>query len=345
VWIFSGSSEGDKSFIDFLQVAGVVGGILVLRFVFFGDLRGRRCSHGIHPKSRRICLACQEQDVAKNKKREEDRLRAERRQQLESYAWAMRREELARLTSEWLSNFEAYLQMDEWCFEDAIAELFRKLGYDVSQTPYTNDGGKDAIAWKDGKKYLIECKRYGVKGITGRPQLSILFAAMHDEKADGAYFITTGRFTSGAIEYGRRKQIELYDRASLPTLINRAYGLPNSLSRAKVICEICGSTVHVEVLPLGSNTGYCHLGHAVTCDFDQSWLRPLGKAARCMRCNSPMRLINGRRGKFYGCSTYPQCRWSQPYRGSRRVRPKTLGRSSFMKRSLRSDDASPPERG
>ena len=62
-------------------------------------------------------------------------------------------------------------------FEDSIAKVFRKLGYRVTQTPYSRDGGKDAIAWKDNKKYVIECKRYGTGSSVGRRDLQILLAA------------------------------------------------------------------------------------------------------------------------------------------------------------------------
>ena len=32
--------------------------------------------------------------------------------------------------------------------------MFGRLGYEVKQTPYTKDGGRDGILKKDGKKYL-----------------------------------------------------------------------------------------------------------------------------------------------------------------------------------------------
>jgi HJR/Mrr/RecB family endonuclease len=108
--------------------------------------------------------------------------------------------------------------MNERAFEDAIAELFRKLNFKVQQTLYSNDGGKDVIAWKDGRKYVIECKRYSASSVTGRRDLQILLAAMHDEKADGALFITTGKFSSSAIKYAEINKIEVFDRDHLPIL-------------------------------------------------------------------------------------------------------------------------------
>jgi restriction endonuclease Mrr len=45
-----------------------------------------------------------------------------------------------------------------------------------------------------------------------------LLAAMHDEKADGALFITTGKFSSSAIKYAEINKIEVFDRDHLPIL-------------------------------------------------------------------------------------------------------------------------------
>ena len=61
------------------------------------------------------------------------------------------------------------------------------MGYDVEQTPYTNDGGRDAVAQKDGRVFLIECKRYAADRTVGRPELQKLFAAMTEANADGGF--------------------------------------------------------------------------------------------------------------------------------------------------------------
>ena len=85
-------------------------------------------------------------------------------------------------------------------FEDAIAQLFRSLGYQVKQTPRSGDGGKDAILVKDGAKYALECKRYSEATPIGRPHLQKFFAAMHDEGADGGFYVNTGVFSRQAVE-------------------------------------------------------------------------------------------------------------------------------------------------
>jgi hypothetical protein len=36
----------------------------------------------------------------------------------------------------------------------------------------------------------------------------------------------------------------------------------------------------------------------------------------CPRCNGKLKLREGRTGKFYGCSNYPKCRFTMPYRNN-----------------------------
>ena len=31
----------------------------------------------------------------------------------------------------------------------------------------------------------------------------------------------------------------------------------------------------------------------------------------CPKCKAPLRVVNGKYGKFYGCSNYPRCEYSE----------------------------------
>jgi hypothetical protein len=117
-----------------------------------------------------------------------------------------------------LRNQEYLLKLSSRDFEDEVSKLFSKLGYSVKQTPYSNDGGKDAIAFKDGEKFVFEYKRYGRDKKIGRPVLQKLFAAMNEEKAKGI-FITTGLFAKTSVEYAGRYNIELVDLEKLTSLM------------------------------------------------------------------------------------------------------------------------------
>jgi ssDNA-binding Zn-finger/Zn-ribbon topoisomerase 1 len=199
-------------------------------------------------------------------------------------------------------------------FEDAVMRVFRKLGYRVNQTVYVADGGKDAIAWKNKRKYVIECKRYGSRSSTGRRDLQILLAAKHDVEADGAIFVTTGRLTAPAIAYAKENEIECFDKDSFPNLINDAYGSDEDYRMAKTICIECGKEAW---LPIGDESvaagkalhgGSWHEVNTTICvsqlkypdlDLDTPW---------CEEHQMPMRRVNGYRGEFWGCPEYPNCK-------------------------------------
>jgi HJR/Mrr/RecB family endonuclease len=77
-------------------------------------------------------------------------------------------EEHARLHPTLALSVDELRAISSTSFEDEIARMFTRLGYEVKQTSYSNDGGRDAIMMKDGNKYLVECKRYAKGGLSGR---------------------------------------------------------------------------------------------------------------------------------------------------------------------------------
>jgi HJR/Mrr/RecB family endonuclease len=76
---------------------------------------------------------------------EDERLR---REQIKSSALALRQQETERLGRTIVPSLEELRQLTPQQFENEIANFFRRLGYDVRQTPYTNDQGRDAIMMK-----------------------------------------------------------------------------------------------------------------------------------------------------------------------------------------------------
>lgn len=88
-------------------------------------------------------------------------------------------------------------------FEEIVAEIFRKFGYEVDLTKRTRDGGKDIIAlWKDGdsvaERLLIECKHWKAK-ISVKPVRNLIGVAVtQDELPTGIILATTSLFTEEA---------------------------------------------------------------------------------------------------------------------------------------------------
>lgn len=102
-------------------------------------------------------------------------------------------------------------------FEEIVAELLSKLGYEVTLTPVSGDGGFDIYAAKrDGLGeflFLVECKRYTPPNKVGVEIVRALQGILSDHRATGAAIVTTSFFTSGAKEFQRRfqHQLKLHD--------------------------------------------------------------------------------------------------------------------------------------
>ena len=254
------------------------------------------CSHGVIGP----CASCSAEYA-----------RMAKRQEFEQKWEAIRRSEIKRLSQLRLKSATAYADMSPREFEDAVATLFRKLGFKVSQTPFVGDGGKDAIAWKENQKYVIECKRYGNRSATGRRDLQILLAAKHDVNADKAIFVSTGRLAAPAVAYAIANDIEYYDVTTFPDLVNRAYGGAKTYAIASTICLECGSECSVRIQKKGPSNSTCRQGHEVhtTIDLEQLKYPNLDvETPWCKDHHIPMRRVDGYKGPFWGCPEYPNCR-------------------------------------
>jgi restriction system protein len=102
-------------------------------------------------------------------------------------------------------------------FENVVAELLRRLGYQVTVTPPWNDGGKDIYAAKKTSigsfLYLVECKRYAPDNHVGVELIRQLHGVVQAEKATAGILVTTSFFTKGALEFQGKVsyQISLQD--------------------------------------------------------------------------------------------------------------------------------------
>lgn len=275
----------------------------------------RRCPHGkFGGMSRGRCLKCEKIQVLAA---EEQRRRAEQQERERARKAAredLRCREATRLAKSLVPNLQELRGLTPYQFEDEVARMFQRLGYTVQQTPYSNDQGRDAILRKEGKKYLVECKRYGRDQVSGREDIQKFHSAIITEHAVKGFFVTTGGFSKGAIEYSRKISIELVDCDNLLVyLIEIKSGDANDNSY-KSMCIECNETV--QHLLRSPDNAFCSRGHLIqpTLTIDDvlhasEWIAP-----RCVKCDAPMRLINGRKGKFWGCSAYPNCRSTQPFR-------------------------------
>jgi hypothetical protein len=178
----------------------------------------------------------------------------------------------------------------------------------------SNDFGRDAILLKGGKKYLVECKRYGADMLIGRPQLQKFYAAIIGDKADGGFFITTSNFAHTAVKYAKETNIECIDGKALSVLMQQAYPSENESLYSMLCCER-GEKVTFD-LNKAEREKFCANNHQISNDLDIELMSPslVQGIPVCPKCGKKMRIVAGYHRKFWGCSGYPKCRSTKPYR-------------------------------
>lgn len=154
----------EVSVIYALFISVLVTTVIVFIFSKFMKLKRRwskinaKCKHGI--KGGKVldrCHLCREEKKQADTRRQERLKVLEIRNAIKQQAKDLYEKETKRLTEILLSNEEKLLSLSPKDFEDVIAEMYRRLGYSVKQTPFSNDKGKDAILIKDGQKFIVEC--------------------------------------------------------------------------------------------------------------------------------------------------------------------------------------------
>lgn len=90
---------------------------------------------------------------------------------------------------------EIYRNLSSREFEEFMAQLYNKLGYNVELTQTTRDGGKDIILRKPDVLgdmiYYVECKRYKEKNKVGLDIVQRLTGIVETDKVNGGIIATT----------------------------------------------------------------------------------------------------------------------------------------------------------
>jgi restriction system protein len=279
-------------------------------------LQNTYCEHGVKAgETLEFCDKCKEEKRKEKQKYEAQKKEQERKNLIQQKVLELRNEEIIRFTKVNLSSKEFLYKTSPNEFEDVIAEMYKKLGYDVKQTPYSNDKGKDIILKKDGRKYLVECKRYHFENTIGREALQKFFAAIIEEKAEKGFFVTTSDFKSTSIKYANDiKKIDLINGNKLILMMREIYPENYNSNLVKIMCKECGDIVNF-TFKNNDTSKSCKNGHSVQNDFDAEILSPkyLTNYKYCVKCGKPMKLVNWKKKYFWGCSNYPRCSSYQRY--------------------------------
>lgn len=148
------------------------------------------------------------------------------------------------VASELLTRLHA---KDPAFFEQAVLDLLVAMGYGgadgtATRTELSNDGGIDGIIDQDAlglSRVYVQAKRYALDAAVGRPEIQAFVGALHGRQTDQGVFITTARFSKGALEYADSVSTRVIpiDGARLASLMIR-YGVGVQVQRTMQIVEV-----------------------------------------------------------------------------------------------------------
>lgn len=171
----------------------------------------------------------------------------------------------------------------EWKrFEDLCCEFYRVMGIRAETTSLGADGGVDIRLFQDDTQphhctAIVQCKAWG-KAVGVKP-VRELRGVMAHEKVEKAFFMAPNGFTEDAKSFATENRIILLDGSMFLSMLKR---LPESQRQALLEFATAGD-----------------------------WTTPT-----CPSCGLKMTARDSRRGRFWGCPSYPGCRGTLPMRAA-----------------------------
>ncbi len=155
-------------------------------------------------------------------------------------------------------NRSRYLQnVDPMQFERIVHELFSRLGWRVTPTKCSGDGGIDGLLQKGRELWVLQCKRYADSNKVGSPVLRDLLGATVGEGASLGVLVTTSTFTDDALKWAEGKQLKLISGAELLKMLEQAFPsesqvpaswLTERKCEVTIKCPLCKSETRINVL-------------------------------------------------------------------------------------------------
>lgn len=102
-------------------------------------------------------------------------------------------------------------------FEEFLAGIFRTQGYAIELTPTTGDYGADLILSKDGQRAAVQAKRYA--GSVGVQAVQEALSGRAYYHCQAAWVITTGTFTTNALELAQKSGVKMIGRSEIGNLM------------------------------------------------------------------------------------------------------------------------------
>ncbi|MBU9720965.1 restriction endonuclease [Bacillus alkalicola] len=160
-------------------------------------------------------------------------------------------------------------------FEYYLKLFFQQQGYRVDETKTTGDFGADLVLSKKESRIIVQAKRY--KNRVGIKAIQEAVSAVAHYRAKEAWVVTNSEFTAAAMELARSNKVKLIEREEL----------------MKMILELNGE----EPTHLVASTKEAE---------DVGEIKLI-----CKRCGDVLIKRKSSRGEFYGCKSFPKCRYKE----------------------------------
>jgi restriction system protein len=156
-------------------------------------------------------------------------------------------------------------------FEYFLKLIFSQKGYKVQTTKVTGDYGADLVMTSGDKKIVVQAKRYSKR--VGIKAIQEVVSSIAYYKATEGWAVTNNEFTDAAVQLAKANGIKLIERNELIDMISQ-------------------------------------LDEKQTTDSVQQTIQDVSINS-CPKCGSEVVLRKGNRGEFYGCSSFPKCRYTK----------------------------------
>lgn len=200
-------------------------------------------------------------------------------------------------------------QMDEYEFEQLVADMWERWGWETTVTTSSGDSGIDVIAEKNSpfsQKHLIQAKRYSVCNKVGSPDIQQYSSLKQQENnVDAVVVVTTSSFTKQAERAAGNLNVKMIDGNDIHSIISETDDCDiikkyistykaNSIgqkNKSQVSPDSGRQKTNAEISPFDSKRGWTRVSSTMRafpkcpeCSSDDVWGAELNHQTEYVRC-------------------------------------------------------------